>query len=63
MKWLQDLIAPATRDWEEFYRNRWQHDKVVRSSWCELYGRVLLECICQRRDCDLGISGSRLSEN
>lgn len=32
MKWLQDLIAPATRDWEEFYRNRWQHDKVVRST-------------------------------
>lgn len=32
MKWLQDLISPETRSWEEFYRNRWQHDKVVRST-------------------------------
>lgn len=26
------MISPKTRQWEEFYRNRWQHDKVVRSS-------------------------------
>lgn len=32
MKWLKDLISPETRSWEEFYRNRWQHDKVVRST-------------------------------
>lgn len=32
MKWLKDLISPTTRSWEEFYRNRWQHDKVVRST-------------------------------
>ncbi len=32
MKWLKDLISPKTRQWEEFYRNRWQHDKVVRST-------------------------------
>lgn len=32
MKWIKDLIAPQTRDWEEFYRNRWQHDKVIRST-------------------------------
>lgn len=32
MKWLKDLISPKTRRWEEFYRNRWQHDKVVRST-------------------------------
>jgi nitrate reductase / nitrite oxidoreductase, alpha subunit len=32
MKWLKDLISPQTRNWEEFYRNRWQHDKVVRST-------------------------------
>ncbi len=30
--WIQDLISPETRDWEEFYRNRWQYDKVVRST-------------------------------
>ena len=32
MKWIKDLVSPATRNWEEFYRNRWQHDKVVRST-------------------------------
>ena len=32
MKWIQDLISPESRNWEEFYRNRWQHDKVVRST-------------------------------
>lgn len=32
MSWIKDLISPKTRKWEEFYRNRWQHDKVVRST-------------------------------
>lgn len=32
MSWIQDLISPKTRKWEEFYRNRWQYDKVVRST-------------------------------
>ncbi len=32
MRWIKDLISPETRRWEEFYRNRWQHDKVVRST-------------------------------
>ena len=32
MSWIKDLISPNTRQWEEFYRNRWQHDKVVRST-------------------------------
>ena len=32
MSWIKDLISPKTRQWEEFYRNRWQHDKVVRST-------------------------------
>ncbi|OGQ26341.1 MAG: nitrate reductase subunit alpha [Deltaproteobacteria bacterium RIFCSPHIGHO2_02_FULL_50_15] len=30
--WIQDKIDPRARSWEEFYRNRWQHDKVVRST-------------------------------
>ncbi|MCC7495486.1 MAG: nitrate reductase subunit alpha [Fimbriimonadaceae bacterium] len=30
--WIQDEAKPAARSWEEFYRNRWQHDKVVRST-------------------------------
>ncbi len=30
--WIRDEINPKGREWEEFYRNRWQHDKVVRST-------------------------------
>jgi len=30
--WIRDEIDPQGRQWEEFYRNRWQHDKVVRST-------------------------------
>jgi nitrate reductase alpha subunit len=32
MSWIKDLISPETRQWEEFYRNRWQCDKVIRST-------------------------------
>ncbi|MHC5012700.1 MAG: molybdopterin-dependent oxidoreductase, partial [Planctomycetota bacterium] len=31
-QWIQDSNSPQLRAWEEFYRNRWQHDKVVRST-------------------------------
>ncbi len=30
--WIQDIVNPAKRGWEEFYRNRWQYDKTVRST-------------------------------
>jgi len=30
--WIQDLFDPKTRSWEDLYRNRWSHDKVVRST-------------------------------
>ncbi len=30
--WIQDEQNPQARQWEEFYRNRWQYDKVVRST-------------------------------
>ena len=32
MSWIQDLVNPKARQWEEFYRNRWQYDKAVRST-------------------------------
>lgn len=32
MSWIKDIVSPKTRSWEDFYRNRWQHDKVVRST-------------------------------
>jgi nitrate reductase / nitrite oxidoreductase, alpha subunit len=32
LPWIKDEVAPQSRAWEEFYRNRWQHDKIVRST-------------------------------
>jgi nitrate reductase / nitrite oxidoreductase, alpha subunit len=30
--WIKDETEPQLRQWEQFYRNRWQHDKIVRST-------------------------------
>ena len=32
MSWIKDIVDPQSRKWEEFYRNRNQCDKVVRST-------------------------------
>ncbi|MBI4186135.1 MAG: nitrate reductase subunit alpha [Chloroflexi bacterium] len=32
MSWIRDIINPQQRRWEDFYRNRWEYDKVVRST-------------------------------
>ena len=32
MSWLKDVIDPAERRWEDLYRTRHQHDKVVRTT-------------------------------
>ncbi len=32
MSWFQDIFNAKQRNWEEFYRNRWQHDKAIRST-------------------------------
>lgn len=32
MGWIKDFFAPERRTWEEFYRNRWSYDKIVRST-------------------------------
>ena len=32
MSWIKDIVDPKARRWEEFYRNRLQHEKVVRST-------------------------------
>lgn len=32
LPWIQDEVSPEWREWEQFYRNRWQYDKVVRST-------------------------------
>ncbi|MEZ5381431.1 MAG: nitrate reductase subunit alpha [Microthrixaceae bacterium] len=31
-RWTDETMAPAERKWEEFYRNRFQHDKRVRTT-------------------------------
>ncbi|MFQ5627177.1 MAG: nitrate reductase subunit alpha [bacterium] len=30
--WIRDDVAPEQRTWEQFYRNRWQYDKIIRST-------------------------------
>ncbi|MCC7519081.1 MAG: nitrate reductase subunit alpha [Verrucomicrobiae bacterium] len=32
MGWIKDVFSPRERTWEDFYRNRWAYDKVVRST-------------------------------
>jgi len=32
MSWVKDIFDPDERRWEEIYRSRFQHDKVVRST-------------------------------
>ena len=32
MSWIEDIVSPQTRQWEEFYRNRFQHDRIYRST-------------------------------
>jgi nitrate reductase alpha subunit len=29
---ISDIFAPRFRSWEDFYRNRWSYDKIVRST-------------------------------
>ncbi|KAA3647351.1 MAG: nitrate reductase subunit alpha [Chloroflexi bacterium] len=31
-KWTKEIISPTERKWEEFYRNRFQHDRRVRTT-------------------------------
>ena len=32
LSWVKDETKADLRSWEQFYRNRWQHDKVIRST-------------------------------
>jgi nitrate reductase alpha subunit len=50
------------RGWEEAYRKRWQHDKIVRSTHgVNCTGLLLLEDLRQGRDRHLGDAADRLS--
>ncbi len=48
LPWIKDESDPALRSWEEFYRNRWQHDKVAINAgqdgaWWMAVNHVLLK--------------------
>jgi nitrate reductase alpha subunit len=32
MSWIKDVVSPSSRQWEDMYRSRHQHDRVVRST-------------------------------
>ena len=32
MSWIKEILDPKARHWEQFYRGRWEHDRVVRST-------------------------------
>ena len=32
MTWVSEIFAPKQRAWEDFYRNRWAYDRIVRST-------------------------------
>jgi nitrate reductase alpha subunit len=32
MSWIKDVVSPSNRQWEDLYRSRHQHDRVVRST-------------------------------
>ena len=31
MSWIKDIVSARAGRWEEFYRRRWEHDRVVRA--------------------------------
>ncbi|GAA2881976.1 hypothetical protein GCM10020220_085300 [Nonomuraea rubra] len=60
---LRSLYQVGGRQSDAFYRDRWSHDKVVRSTHGgELHGFVLVEGLRQGRDHHLGGAADRLSE-
>ena len=55
-------VTRESRDWEDVYRNRWRHDKIVRSTHgVNCTGLVLVEDLRQVRDRHLGDAADRLS--
>lgn len=32
MSWIREMLKPGRRGWEDMYRERWKHDRVVRST-------------------------------
>ncbi|UMX65617.1 hypothetical protein MJ588_17415 [Klebsiella pneumoniae] len=48
-------LLNTNRDWEDGYRQRWQHDKIVRSTHGVNPHRLMqLEDLCQKRSGNLG---------
>ncbi len=61
MSWIQDIVDPKKRKWEEFYRNRFQHDKIVRSTHgVNCTGSCSLAGGCKGWNCCMGDTTARL---
>ncbi len=61
--WILDEARPADRQWEEFYRNRWQHDKRrAQHARRQLHRRLLAGNLRQGRHRHLGDAGARLPD-
>ena len=57
------MLIGRDRDWESSYRDRWSHDKVVRSTHGVNRTVLLVERVRQGRHHHLGDAGRRLSVN
>ncbi|MFO6427110.1 hypothetical protein ACLBOM_21850 [Escherichia coli] len=51
--WHGQLLN-TNRDWEDGYRQRWQHDKIVRYPRGKLHRLLQLENLRQKRSGHLG---------
>jgi nitrate reductase alpha subunit len=54
-------VVEEDRKWENAYRSRWQHDKIVRSTHGVNCGFLFLEGVCQEWLDYLGNPADRLS--
>ena len=59
--WIKDETRSRTDDWEQLYRNRWQHDRVVRSTHgVNCTGGCSWQIYVKDGIVDLGDAGARL---
>ena len=62
MSWILDLVNPQERKWEEFYRNRWQHDQHrTQHARRQLHRRLLVGGLRKGRHHHVGDAADGLS--
>ena len=61
-QWIEERVAPNERKWEDFYRNRFQHDKRVRTTHgVNCTGSCSWEVFVKNGIVTWGATGDRLS--